>query len=440
MSQRAPQSDPRQSNLLKYRLQRFRLRVYRFVRRTIAARLGLPLGLTTNAGFSKVQIEADIIVYFGDDVARIYQMEQWMPVFETLNTRHKVLIVARNERSFSALQFVALPVVYLRRLRELNELFQANSFKVALYVNNSALNFHSLMFPDLLHVHLNHGESDKISMASNQAKAYDRVFVAGQAAIDRYNANLLEFDGRNLVTVGRPQLDVDYGRTLTPSTRPTILYAPTWAGERDEMNYSSVDTYGLTIVNQLLATREYRVVYKPHPRVPDLDSRTATAHEAIVAAVERAATSDPDGGHVVEMTAPILSLFADCDAMISDVSSVGLDWLYLATGKPLLLTDRYNNYERLQAQAPIAAGSYVIDASNVNDCVRIAREALESDLKREEREQMRRYYFGDIAAGDSTARFLSEIEAVLEARDKAVAAKRALIAPQSDSGSMVAAG
>jgi CDP-glycerol glycerophosphotransferase (TagB/SpsB family) len=40
--------------------------------------------------------------------------------------------------------------------------------------------------------------------------------------------------------------------------------------------------------------------------------------------------------------------------MITDVSSVGLDFLYLHTDKPLLLADRYGDRARLSAAAPVS--------------------------------------------------------------------------------------
>ena len=58
-------------------------------------------------------------------------------------------------------------------------LYDIGDFKVGIYVNNSNRNFQSLNNPRMLHVHVNHGESDKLSSFSNQVKAYDRVFVAG---------------------------------------------------------------------------------------------------------------------------------------------------------------------------------------------------------------------------------------------------------------------
>ena len=100
----------------------------------------------------------------------------------------------------------------------------------------------------MLHVHVNHGESDKQSMASNNAKAYDRVFVAGEAAVERHRAGLMEFDPARLVRVGRPQLDLHPGAAAFREPRRTVLYAPTWEGDADYNDYSSVDVYGPDIV------------------------------------------------------------------------------------------------------------------------------------------------------------------------------------------------
>ena len=81
-------------------------------------------------------------------------------------------------------------------------------------------------------------------MASNNAKAYDRVFVAGEAAVQRHIEGLLEFDTSRLVRVGRPQLDLRPDPLLAPTTRRTVLYAPTWEGDADYNDYTSVDTIG----------------------------------------------------------------------------------------------------------------------------------------------------------------------------------------------------
>src|SRR4051794_30541230 len=155
------------------------------------------------------------------------------------------------------------------------------------------LNFQSLLDSRKLHVHINHGESDKQSMASNNAKAYDRVFVAGEAAVQRHAAGLLEFDLSRLVRIGRPQLDLHPPVVLPASTRRTVMYAPTWEGDAEYYNYPPVDPIGAEIVSAVRAVPDVRLVYKPHPKVAtSLTPAVRDAHREILGRVAEAATAD----------------------------------------------------------------------------------------------------------------------------------------------------
>ena len=75
--------------------------------------------------------------------------------------------------------------MFVRRLADLLALYDGWA-TWSIYVNNGVTNFQSLSAWTMLHVHVNHGESDKVCMVTNQAKAYDRVFVAGEAAEQRH--------------------------------------------------------------------------------------------------------------------------------------------------------------------------------------------------------------------------------------------------------------
>ncbi|MFL4477000.1 hypothetical protein ACIPUB_01850 [Paeniglutamicibacter sp. ORCA_105] len=78
---------------------------------------------------------------------------------------------------------------------------------------------------------------------SNKAKAYDKVFVVGPAAIARHEARLIDCDFDKLLVTGRPQLGVDFEPTLSESEQRTVTYSPTWEGENYDNNYTSVDVY-----------------------------------------------------------------------------------------------------------------------------------------------------------------------------------------------------
>ncbi|WP_139829693.1 CDP-glycerol glycerophosphotransferase family protein [Mycobacterium gastri] len=357
-------------------------------------------------------------MYFADDPCRLYQLRQWVPVFELLDQAHPVLVVTRHPQTYVAVgRLTRLRRVCVPKLADLVQLYDDSDLKAAIYVNNSALNFHSLAATRMIHIHVNHGESDKVCMASNQAKAYDRVLVAGEAALRRYRAALIEFDERRFVPVGRPQLDLRPEPVLPPTARRTVLYAPTWEGENAANNFTSVDVHGPAIAAAALALPNVRVVYKPHPRVASsTDPGMATAHRRIVGLVTEAARREPAAGHRVLINADILAVFPGCSVLITDISSVGLDFLYLHVDKPLFVTDRRNDRARLDAEAPVSRCADVVDAATVGSLTGTLAQRLARDAYRAEREAMRRYYFGDLAPGESTRRFLGAVEEALAAR------------------------
>jgi hypothetical protein len=361
-----------------------------------------------------------VIAYFAGDPSRTYQLVQWLDVFEILNDVHPVCIVVRDPDSAVVIESrTDLPVLTAATFPELTDLYAGLDAKVVLYCNNSALNFESLIDSRRLHVHINHGESDKQSMASNNAKAYDRVFVAGEAAVQRYLTGLLEFDAHRLVRIGRPQLDLRRTPLLAPSPRRTVLYSPTWEGDAEYNDYTSLDTLGEAIVRAILAVPDVRLVYKPHPKITtSVTPGVSDAHLAIVRLVAEAARRDPAAGHTQVLGGDILAVMPGCDVLVTDVSSVGLDWLYLHTEKPIFLTDRHGNTERLRQQVPISRCADVIDASGVHELTTLLRDRLENDEHQLARVAMRRHYFDDLHVGDSTARFLEAVSELVALRDQ----------------------
>jgi hypothetical protein len=370
--------------------------------------------------------EVSVIAYFADDPTRTYQLVQWLVPLEILHARHPVGIVVRDPESAMVLGArTTLPVFTAPTFPELTALYGDLDAKVVLYCNNSMLNFQSLIDGRMLHVHINHGESDKHSMASNNAKAYDRVFIAGEAAVQRHAAGLLEFDTSRLVRIGRPQLDLHPASMLPPNPRRTVMYAPTWEGDAEYNNYTSLDTIGAEIVGAILAVPDVRLVYKPHPKVATSITPTVRdAHHDILRRVTQAAINDPDGGHQAITSADILAIMPDCDAMVTDVSSVGLDWLYLRTEKPIFLTDRHLDAERLRQDVPISRCADVIDDSNLADLTALLTARLEHDEHHLARVAMRHHYFDDLHVGDSTVRFLDAVSELVSLRDQLLGSAR----------------
>lgn len=367
-------------------------------------------------------LKPDVIAYFGDDPTRIYQLLQWLPVLERLDQVHRVAVVLRDpETAVVAEQRTSLPVWVAPEFAELVEVYEQLDPKVAVYCNNGMRNFQSLVNGRMLHVHINHGESDKQSMVSNNAKAYDRVFVAGEAAVQRHVAGLMELDVSKLVRIGRPQLDLRPEPLLRGSTRRTVLYAPTWEGDADYNDYTSVDVFGPAIVRSILAVPDVRLVYKPHPKiVTSLTPAIRQNHRMMLAMIADVARLDPQAGHVAVTDGDILALMPSCDAMVTDVSSVGLDWLYLRTEKPIFITDRHHDGERLRREVPVSRCADVVGMDNLADLTSLLTARLDHDEHLLARAAMRHHYFDDVRVGESTDRFITEVGTLVALRDRLI--------------------
>ncbi len=364
--------------------------------------------------------KVDVISYFADDPTRVYQLLQWIPVLERLERTHSVGIMTRDRATAATVaEHTDLPVFVAPEFTELVDLYERLDPKVVLYCNNGMRNFQSLLHGRMLHVHVNHGESDKQSMVSNNAKAYDRVFVAGEAAVQRHRTGLLEFDDARLVRVGRPQLDLRPEPLLPPHDRRTVLYAPTWEGDADYNDYTSLDVFGPQIVRSVLAVPDVRLVYKPHPKITTSQTPAIRdAHRRVLQLVREAARTDPAGGHQVVCEGDILAVFPGCDAMITDVSSVGLDWLYLQTDKPIFITDRHADGERLRTEVPVSRCADVVDHEVLADLTELVAARLDHDEHHVARAAMRHHYFDDLGVGDSTERFLEAVGELVALRDR----------------------
>ena len=142
------------------------------------------------------------------------------------------------------------------------------------------------------------------------------------------------------------------------------------------------------------------------------------AHREMLAMVSATARHDPDAGHVSITSGEILAVIPACDAIVTDVSSVGLDWLYLRTERPIFLTDRHHDAERLRREVPVSRCADVIDEVEVGSLAARIADRLEHDEHRLARVAMRHHYFDDLQIGDSTARFLNAVDDLVRLRDR----------------------
>jgi hypothetical protein len=355
------------------------------------------------------------VVHFADTPVNLYQLRQWYEPMRLLAEQHPTVVLTREVVTAAALvDECPLPVVNFTTLAEIESWTAAQSVGAVFYVNQNTRNFQMMRFREPAHVFISHGESDKDYMASNQLKAYDYTFIAGQAAYDRIGARLIDFDrDKHLIRIGRPQVDVHYeGPALPDDGRTVVLYAPTWEGDRSSMTYSSLESHARPMLDALIATGRHRVVYRPHPRTGAFDPRFKEMHAAIVAKLEAANAADPGAKHLVDTDSPFGWHLAAADVCVCDVSAVAFDWL--ATGKPLLLTEPASQHAKVDREglAGMIDTFAAVDAPRVLDVIE-----RESSLEARARfGEIVERYFGDVTPGAAMARFLDASGSVIEAR------------------------
>ncbi|MFI6819903.1 CDP-glycerol glycerophosphotransferase family protein [Micromonospora sp. NPDC050187] len=354
--------------------------------------------------------QPEFLLYFSAPPGSEYQVTMWLPYLERIGRPFLVLL---REPEFLAPIAAATraPVVYCPTLKAIDEAL-VPSLRVAFYVNHGAKNAHCIRFTQLTHIQIHHGDSDKAPSANPVSAIFDRNFVAGQAAIDRYARAGVHIPAEKFVVVGRPQVEaIGVRRPPVPMpAHPTVLYTPTWTGHHADANYCSLPV-AEAVVGRLLA-RGATVILRAHPYTaqnPESARQLARVEELL--ATDRSRTGRQ---HVWGTDASRAMSLVDCvnrsDALISDVSGVISDYLY--SGKPYAVTDMGVDGDAFTARFPLARSGYVLrrDLADVDD---VLERLLGTDPLAEARWAMRTHYLGDFPVESYAEGFLSAARAHL---------------------------
>lgn len=335
-------------------------------------------------------------VYFAGKPEAAYQVQMWLPFLARANRRF--VLVVREPAHLDAMAAVTdVPVVAASRVETLEGILPAG-VAALFYVNNDALNVDGVRMPGPTHVHLGHGDSEKPSSYSPTIAMYDRVFVAGQAAVDRFARHGVSIPSDKFVLVGRPQLETVEGPDSRRAGRPVVLYAPTWRGGLADMNLGSLE-WGAELVR---AVRDAgaAVIFRPHPfSARDAESRVH------IQAIDDLLTEAGDLHSADARRLPLVECFNRSDALVTDVSSVASD--YLASGKPLAVTLPGG---APPGEYPFLAGCYLMrrgDELGLQVAAMLGPDPLVG-----ERVRLRRYYLGEGA--NAAESFVAAVRTVIE--------------------------
>ncbi|HEY9292399.1 MAG TPA: CDP-glycerol glycerophosphotransferase family protein [Microlunatus sp.] len=354
------------------------------------------------------------VIYTGRRNDASYQLAMWIPILERLAVPY--LVVLRHPEALpSTRRVTTAPIVVLPTGSDLDSVI-VPGLKVAFYVNGVAENSSFVTYRSLTHIYLGHGDSDKEMSVHPMHRMFDLVFVAGQAAIDRYAQAGLTVPMDKFVIVGRPQMSGlrRSERPIVEADPPTVLFAPTWRGYNAQTVLSSLPL-GTKIVSALLE-RGATVVFRPHPfswlgagerveinAVDDLlrRDRESSGREHRLAAEGRGADLAAD--------------FDASDALITDVGGALVD--YFATGKPYAVVLPPGQSAATSAtDYPSTAAAYLIEYDSIRGdgrqaCTELLHQLLVTDPHADNRIKVAQYYLGDRPGDDQP--FLDAVRSLI---------------------------
>ncbi|WP_216592553.1 CDP-glycerol glycerophosphotransferase family protein [Verrucosispora sioxanthis] len=369
--------------------------------------------------------QPEFVLHFSAPPGSEYQVTMWLPYLARIG-RPFVVMVREPEFLASIAAATTAPVIYCPTTRSMDEVL-VPSLRVAFYVNHGAKNSHCIRFTQLTHVQLHHGDSDKAPSANPVSAIFDRIFVAGAAAIERYARAGIDIPAEKFVVVGRPQVEAIEvrSRPARALTNPTVLYTPTWTGHNADADYCSLPV-AEPLLRRLL-DRGATVILRAHPYTaqnPASARQLARLHDLLAADRTRTGRA-----HVYGAAASRLTL-TDCvnraDALVSDVSGVVSDWLY--SGKPYAVTDMGTDGDRFVERFPLAAAGYVLrrDMADLDD---VLTRLLDTDPLAEARWVTRRRYLGDFPVDSYAEVFLAAARRELDPAWTAPAQRAAVAVP-----------
>jgi hypothetical protein len=338
----------------------------------------------------------------------IYQLKMWLPSLEA--TGENFFIVSHRPELVSEIRKISKRPVFVVSDSQIESLANVTGLKTWIYINNSRPNSSYVRFPQFTHIQLMHGDSEKTASYTPVNGMYSKLFVAGQAGIDRYERNGVSVAKEKFVKVGRPQLsDLEVG--ASPKAQPTLLICPTWGGSAEGDVYSSL---ALTpqIVGMALA-RGVRVIYRPHPY-----SFRSAADLRIINEVHQLLSSDNENHHRGHLFGAAATEISETEAinlstaMISDISGIVSDWLFSL--KPYLLVSMDHSAKAFASRYPVAKGGLVLDNLKTKAIQEKVEALLQKDALLSQRKKVREYYFEGPNDKDLSKRFIDAIKATLK--------------------------
>ncbi|MCD4483021.1 CDP-glycerol glycerophosphotransferase family protein [Chromobacterium vaccinii] len=278
---------------------------------------------TLNTDAINFFMPASVLLHTGEgEASGSAHLSMWIPYFSGSGCQFTILVRNIGLYSWVRKNYPLIPVAYAKNPIDVETVInRLPSLQACFYPSNTGNNIHLLRFNHIEHVFIGHGDSDKSASAHKFFRVYDKIWVAGQAHIDRFNNSSFCTRHLEFIKIGRPNLKDILLRSENPwherSSFISILYLPTWEGVFEEQNYSSTKISG-EIIRKVKENFKVEVNVKFHPMTGNRDKTLVNIREDLGKALVQIGLPI----NIEQRLTPIHELLKKTNVFICDISAV----------------------------------------------------------------------------------------------------------------------
>jgi len=152
--------------------------------------------------------QTTVMLHSADPKLTLSHVEYWLNPLNNSGVKFSILV--RDMESFKKIKskYPQLQVLYANTPVDVETVVNGQcNLKTILYPTNRAKNIHLLRFIELTHVFIGAKHSDKLSQINKSYRAYDEIWVSGQAQIDTFKDAIGNTRHLKFKIIGIPQLE-----------------------------------------------------------------------------------------------------------------------------------------------------------------------------------------------------------------------------------------
>lgn len=185
--------------------------------------------INSNINISRINKRkpAKIMIHAANEKLTVGHINYWIEPF--VESKIHFSILTRDIKSYKKLieLFPKYSILYAKTPIDVESVITAQEdLESIFYTSNVAKNIHLLRFNNLKHIFIGSENSDQLSKINKSYRAYDEIYVSGQAQIDKITDSIENIGHLKFPIIGKPQLKNVFLKTLKKELSHTVLYLP----------------------------------------------------------------------------------------------------------------------------------------------------------------------------------------------------------------------